>query len=232
MDEAVVNLIGTVGVCIFILVAYAIYYSTPRLCSCAHCGREIGIKEKKRHFIKVKGVQHVVCNRCYLKGNTTPSLNVLREQNHQELNTTHLNPNYRSPDPNTYCYCCEKHIKGRMQKHVFQVEGRVRYLCAYCARAVNKDTKFVIDINGLITPDFLIENNISAANFDELAQKYGSKINVKEDLDSTQWDEFIKVATDFSSWKEMEEAALTKAKENHIASTIEKVKQSKASKNS
>ena len=179
LSEVVLTIIGA-GVLGLITI---FYYSTPQYSSCYFCSSTISHKKTDRYYIKVKGKNFAVCEKC----------------NRNNSKETLLTPEF--------CSCCNVPLKYHTETFSWTTESKTYELCLSC----NQKGQSIIDkdfqLSDVLTDDFILENTY-CKTLNEYVSASKIKIESQDDLNKNGWNTHVSSTSLFSSWEEMEQKAI------------------------
>ncbi|UXI04666.1 hypothetical protein [Photobacterium sp. TY1-4] len=186
-------LLGVISVIVLIY-----YYSSTKHSSCYFCRKTISHKKQNRYYLNEDDDRHAICKACYGK-------------KMKEISA-----------PKVYCYCCNKIITKRMKSHLWVLNSGEFTLCSTCNRIGSKKLKFSIDIEDLISDDFLSRNS-SFTRHSDLFESANLPLSSETDLESDEWKLYISKHTKFDSWHELKSAATEDQRESRIRDVLNEI---------
>jgi hypothetical protein len=196
MDNNIVVGIGLLISNIFIL----IYYLDKKKSKCYDCKSLISHHKKTVFKISVEGNEYALCKYCYKRRVNTENVTSLPKKQV------------------TFCVCCR-------DKSTAEVQGSINYpVCHSCLNSTLESLNKLkySTLEDVFDADFIKSVSLFN-NIDELIKSSNVEIKKQGDLDSDEWNYFIKNNTNYSSWKKMKKEAELKFQKNIVDQKIKKL---------
>ena len=179
-------------------IAILIYYLNPNESECFDCQDLISHHKESRYRVTVNNEVKALCKKCSIK-----------RKKQDELVAQN-------------CSCCLKKFTTRMKIHEWETVSRVCFLCSECNRKGKLQLTDKFQLSDVLTDEF-IHQYTNANSLQEYFSTSKVKIDHQSDLNSQDWDAFVKETSKFESWKSMEAQALSELYSRNRKVIVEKL---------